>query len=354
MALPNIQTLADCADFSKTVEPFIPQLLDLPQQVYQAISSPQALGNLYLSTNPLISAFAFSLVLAPVFLVASEINKNYSQVDRFWSILPTAFNAHYVIWAHMVDLPTHRLDSLLAFSTIWTARLTYNYWRKGGYSIGSEDYRWEILQKKYIGPVLFFVFNVIFISLAQSILLFSITMPTYILLLTSKFMGGNMLPLDIAFSQGLTGVVLLAAIADQQQWNFQTAKHQYRETAKIPSNVRDQFTPEDLDRGFLTKGMWAYSRHPNFAAEQSTWVGLYIWSCYVTKSPYNWTGFGAVAYLILFQASTWFTELITGKKYPEYSEYQKKVGMFVPGPFSLLSGGFNAQAAAKIKEQKSQ
>ena len=44
-------------------------------------------------------------------------------------------------------------------------------------------------------------------------------MPTYILLLTSKFMGGNMLPLDIAFSQGLTGVVLLAAIADQQQWS---------------------------------------------------------------------------------------------------------------------------------------
>lgn len=21
-------------------------------------------------------------------------------------------------------------------------RLTFNYWRKGGYSIGSEDYRW--------------------------------------------------------------------------------------------------------------------------------------------------------------------------------------------------------------------
>ncbi len=21
-------------------------------------------------------------------------------------------------------------------------RLTYNYWRKGGYNVGSEDYRW--------------------------------------------------------------------------------------------------------------------------------------------------------------------------------------------------------------------
>lgn len=47
-------------------------------------------------------------------------------------------------------------------------RLTYNYWRKGGYTIGSEDYRWEVLREK-ISPPLFFVFNVLFISLAQSV-----------------------------------------------------------------------------------------------------------------------------------------------------------------------------------------
>lgn len=46
--------------------------------------------------------------------------------------------------------------------------MTYNYWRKGGYSIGSEDYRWDVLKKK-INPALFFVFNVVFISLAQSV-----------------------------------------------------------------------------------------------------------------------------------------------------------------------------------------
>lgn len=47
-------------------------------------------------------------------------------------------------------------------------RLSYNYWRKGGYSVGSEDYRWQILREK-IAPPLFFVFNVLFISLAQSV-----------------------------------------------------------------------------------------------------------------------------------------------------------------------------------------
>lgn len=47
-------------------------------------------------------------------------------------------------------------------------RLTYNYWRKGGYQIGSEDYRWEIVQK-YVSRPVFFVFNIIFISFIQSV-----------------------------------------------------------------------------------------------------------------------------------------------------------------------------------------
>ncbi|MCJ1398144.1 hypothetical protein MMC11_001341 [Xylographa trunciseda] len=347
MSLPTVQTLVDCADFSKTVQPYIPQFYDLPAQILQNLSSLQGLKDLYLSTNPLITAFSLSLLLAPVFLVAAEVNRNYSQVDRFWSLLPTIYNAHYVIWAHASGLPTQRLDSMLAFSTIWSARLTYNYWRKGGYNIGSEDYRWELLRQQIPGP-LFFVFDVLFISTAQSVLLFSVTMPSYILLITSKMTGENMLPLDIAFSQGLVGAVLIAAIADQQQWNYQNAKQEYRKSAKVP----DKYSQEELDRGFNTKGLWAYSRHPNFTAEQTGWVGLYLWSCYLTNTYYNWSGVGAIGYLILFQASTWYTELVTAGKYPQYAEYQKKVGMFVPGPLSALSGGFDAEAAAKLENKK--
>ena len=47
-------------------------------------------------------------------------------------------------------------------------RLTYNYWRKGGYSVGSEDYRWNLI-KEHIGMPLFFVLNVVFISTLQSV-----------------------------------------------------------------------------------------------------------------------------------------------------------------------------------------
>lgn len=33
---------------------------------------------------------------------------------------------------------------------------------------------------------------------------------------------------------------------------------------------------------------------------------------------------------MIFQSSTWLTELITSGKYPEYVDYQQEVGMFFP------------------------
>lgn len=121
-------------------------------------------------------------------------------------------------------------------------------------------------------------------------------------------------------------MVLVSAAADQQQWHYQNAKKDYQKTAKVPAN----FEQADLDRGFITKGLWAYSRHPNFAAEQTFWVLLYQWCCLVSGSMVNWTAIGAVSYLILFQASTWFTELVSAKKYPEYKLYQKQTAKFYP------------------------
>jgi steroid 5-alpha reductase family enzyme len=110
--------------------------------------------------------------------------------------------------------------------------LTFNYWRKGGYSIGSEDYRWsacyayfnysyliphrEVLQKK-ISPPLFFLFNVTFISLAQSILLFLISTPTYVMLLTARI-DDEMSSVDIMIARLLMGLIMVEFFADQQQW----------------------------------------------------------------------------------------------------------------------------------------
>lgn len=120
MALPKLRTLQECSEFAKTVEPFIPQLYELPQRLFGAVSRREGIIDLYLDTNPFITGFAVSVVLGAVFLVAAEVNRNYSQVDRFWSLLPTFYIAHFDLWAHLSGLPSQRLDIILLFSTLWS------------------------------------------------------------------------------------------------------------------------------------------------------------------------------------------------------------------------------------------
>jgi steroid 5-alpha reductase family enzyme len=167
---------------------------------------------------------------------------------------------------------------------------------------------------------------------------------------------------DIVFSRILMVLVLVEFFADQQQWSkripfhlptprtntshpdFQQAKQQYQKTAKVPP----KYTREELDRGFVVSGLWSWSRHPNFAAEQAIWVVFYQWACYESFTYVNWTFAGSMSYLLLFQGSTWLTEMLSAQKYPEYKEYQKLVGKFVP---TLMPGtGVGGLDAPKEKQ----
>lgn len=54
--------------------------------------------------------------------------------------------------------------------------------------------------------------------------------------------------------------------------DFQHAKKAYQKTGKAPPSG---YKRSDLDRGFLTNGLFAWSRHPNFAAEQGPPITLF-------------------------------------------------------------------------------
>ncbi|KAG6148324.1 hypothetical protein E4U24_005777 [Claviceps purpurea] len=324
-ALPVLKAIEDCGHYSHTVEPFIDQFYQLPGRLVASGGSIEALHRLYVETNPLVTGFSASLLVAALCLIVSEFNRNYSQIDRLWSILPNLHVLHLALWARMAGLPHARIDLVAIFSTAWSIRLTYNYWRRGGYQVGSEDYRWEIVKSKIPG-IIFFFFNVTFISTIQSVLLFAISgVPAYTILLASRFEPEPRLA-DYVYLAVQLGLVLSEWVSDGQQQKYQNAKHRYNKDAKLPRG----WSQADLDRGFNTSGLWAYSRHPNFLAEQTIWFVLYQWSCYATNLLYSWTILGSGSLILLFQGSTWLTEAITAGKYPEYAEYQRRVGMFLP------------------------
>lgn len=165
-SLPIVTSATNWAEYETAFGQFLPQLYELPSQVLAAGADLEALKHLYITTNPAISGLAFAIALCPIFLVVSEVNRNWSQVDRCWSLLPTVFNLNYALWARLAGLPTERVDAVAAFSILWSVRLTFNYWRRGGYQIGSEDYRWNLI-KGQIGSFAFFLLNVAFTSTAQ-------------------------------------------------------------------------------------------------------------------------------------------------------------------------------------------
>ncbi|KAL9127265.1 MAG: hypothetical protein Q9217_003824 [Psora testacea] len=121
------------------------------------------------------------------------------------------------------------------------------------------------------------------------------------------------------------------------------AREEYRKTAKVPKGYHQ----EDLDRGFNVSGLFAWARHPNFTAEQAVWVTVYAWCAYITRGYINWSIVGPLCYLLLFQASTWLTELLTSRKYPEYAEYQRRVGRFLPKMPGGPPGDFSDKRKSK-------
>ncbi|MCX6281150.1 MAG: DUF1295 domain-containing protein [Bacteroidetes bacterium] len=264
-----------------------------------------------------------SIVIAYSFIVG-ELTRNNSQVDKLWSLLPIVYT--WVVAAYG-DF-TARLVVMSTLVTLWGLRLTINFAMKGAYSwcfwAGEEDYRWLVLRQKpeFKPRWKWTLFNLFFISGYQLVLILLFTLPTIVALQNINTPIGIF---DYVVAASMFFFILLETIADIQQWNFQSKKW-----AKIKAGEE---LNGDLKKGFLDKGLWAYSRHPNYFAEQSIWVCFYLFSIAASGEWFNWSIAGCLLLIVLFQGSSSFSEEISASKYPEYPGYQKKVPRFFPvGP----------------------
>lgn len=151
-------------------------------------------------------------------------------------------------------------------------------------------------------------------------------------------------------------ILIIEQVADSQQQAYQ----QWKRSAKALSTTgkTDKQLAKDkakLQRGFRTDGLWAWSRHPNFACEQLHWYVLYLFTLRATmpasvpqtlfsatqssllalvsgKAPHfdklfalfkeaaphfiNYSLIGPVAMQLLFEGSGPYTEKISEAKYP--------------------------------------
>jgi steroid 5-alpha reductase family enzyme len=267
--------------------------------------------DLYQSTDPLTTALWVAGGLALVCWVLSLITKEYSWVDRLWSITPPLFALHF---AGYVGFSDTRLNLMAGLAVLWGVRLTYNFVRKGGYKPGGEDYRWEEIQEK-IGPVGFHLLNATFIAPFQNYLLLLITVPSYAAYLHVETPLGA---LDYAATIAFVVFLIGETVADEQQWKFQTAKYAAIARGETPG------------ASFITTGLFRYSRHPNFFCEQAMWWTYYVFSIAAGAGWLNWTITGAILLTLLFQGSTGITEKLSARKYPAYADYQRTTSRLMP------------------------
>lgn len=135
------------------------------------------LWNLCLSNSIIASMFTCKVFIISSW-VLSLIYENYSFVDRLWSITPFVYSLIY--WIYNPTEPGLMVTYLIF---CWGSRLTFNFWRKGGYHFDSEDYRWQIVKKLIGNDWKWDLFNLLFIHFYQHFLLWSISLPVYVVTL---------------------------------------------------------------------------------------------------------------------------------------------------------------------------
>ncbi|CAO1636042.1 unnamed protein product [Parajaminaea phylloscopi] len=281
-----------------------------------------------------------------------------------------------------------RLALMFALQLLWSTRLTFNAWRRGFFKVGEEDYRWPELRKG-MSRWQWELFALFFIAIAQNILLAITALPQYLLLsttfaTTNKLRAKPSLQLtkaDLALAGAFVVNLGFEFLADHQQQVYQNWKRGFQasvfglpkkrdDTAASADSKRaltngnsngearlfgylgqdaELFNEADRRRGFVTKGLWAWSRHPNFACEQLVWWLLYLFVP-ITFGPgllskahsagdafkyghallIDYAILSPVAMSLLFAASTDFTEKMSLRKYPEYASYRKLVSPFSP------------------------
>jgi len=274
-----------------------------------------------------------------------------------------------------------RMLLVLVLQICWMLRLSYNTFRRGLFKWSEEDYRWPLLRRQM--PIWQFkIFSFAFIAFAQNYLLLTTALPQYLLLTSSRFSHPTRPPpplgtIDLLIALSFIFTLCFEMIADNQQQTYQNWKYNSRKFKEVNSVKSLEEIEGKLRRGFCTQGLWAWSRHPNFACEQTTWFILYLFTLRATIPPsvpkavisflhksieyksldglvpllkvarphlINYSLISPVSMSILFVASTIYTESISISKYPLYRQYRRRVAMlwwpetlFIKIPYLLLT-----------------
>ena len=190
----------------------------------------------------------------------SLIFKNSSLYDPFWSVMPF-FIFLYLVFNVEIDEPTFGRFILIGIPiTYYAVRLTWN-WAKSWEGLNDEDFRYLNLYATF-GNFKWFI-NLFGIHLFPTFMVNICLFPLYYAI------SINSEPLnfiDWFFCFFTVLAVLFEHISDEQMHKFKAQQDNVSKT--------------------MNRGLWKYSRHPNYLGEILFWFGIFGFS--LSQSLENW------------------------------------------------------------------
>jgi steroid 5-alpha reductase family enzyme len=79
----------------------------------------------------------------------------------------------------------------------------------------------------------------------------------------------------------------------------------------------------------MDRGLWRYSRHPNYFGEVTMWWGIYILTLSVPGGWMSIIGPLTITYIILFVSGVPMTERVMEGN-PVFTDYTRRTSVFIP------------------------
>lgn len=232
--------------------------------------------------------------------VLSVVVRDASIVDAAWG---PAFG---IVAASGVVLGTRADRALLTLGlvSLWGIRLGVHIFRRNHGS--GEDRRYRAMRasagERFWWSSLFTVF------LLQAGIAWVVSLPVQVI---AASRGAPLGALDVVGAALVLFGVAFEAVADAQLARF----------------TRD---PANRDR-VMDRGLWAWSRHPNYFGDAVVWWGLGVLSL-STGQPWALVGPAVMTLFLLRVSGVTLLEKTIGKRRPGYAAYVARTSAFVPWP----------------------
>ncbi len=252
-----------------------------------------------------LDAFIADILATLVIFAFSRVYRNSSFYDAFWSVIPPLLLIYW--WSRSgPDVDQVRCWLVAIVVVLWAIRLTAN-WVYGFPGLHHEDWRYPMFKER--AGRWEFGADLAAIHLIPTVQVFLGMIPVYV----AVTRPGS----TVTWLMWLAFVIGLAAVA----------------TELVADTQMHRFVRERTPGAAMDRGLWSWSRHPNYFGEFSFWLALALFGVAAAPADWWWLCIGAVLILAMFLgASIPMMEERSLERRPQYQDVIDRVPRFLPRP----------------------